>query len=1472
MTAIRRLLRHRRSVVPTSLLALAALAVTLSPPQRAEAADDIDLLRENGGNPYVMILLDTSASMALAPPTTTQNKDLGDLLPADGDDPDSKLFQVKQALYEVFSNVENVNYGFATYNMDRARVQAKHWLYAPVADGAFSNSNVTYPTAPASGATQRARLDSDWVLGQHYNAGVAGTCLNPIDFDKNNGHIKLNRFPKIGVTGLQDTVMWASIKNKTYRITVSRSNKASIISPADGITPIANGNLGDATILLDVDLHPTPNCANKNGGPSETITVPFKRVTDFLLVESDASGGGANVDAGIVGTAVPMINNNFLSANCKDDETVAGFWDFQDIAAEGTCGGGVGADGPFTGRGWESNGDSGARPSQTNVDPFCQAFSGCYNLRRDTVLHPSHPELDFGDHIPMDWEVDHREAFLARLNPRHPDYDATRAEDYFGVARFFEDTPDSSGVLKLKNTEERPIMAFGSSPLARALNDFRCWYLGPTSSGNGKCRATDTSYDPGWEALFKQFDEAYKCRIPYLIIITDGEDTSATGENPTADISDFDGKAGIRTYVFSFQDTPALNSLFKTQSEGELILVSNKNDLKTKLEEVIGTITQATRTFATAAVPSVQTAVQNQIYLTKFQPLNDAGVWEGHLHAFRRPMPQGQPEAPNRDYPNHIWDAALAMLNQSSQPAANGDNSTTDLKVGLGENRRRVLFARERLPGDPTLGGLPAVRELLDRTTGASGGDVATDLEKDFWAGLDIAFDAADPTSVKAVRSRANKIVEETLVQKLSNVVSNTDDLDYYILGEIFHSNPLIIGGPVNTKYFVEDAEQTYDGAGVPQGTGYREFFNKHENRRKVVIAGANDGMIHAFDAGRATVNHTVDPPVVEFNTGTGKEIFSFIPRAVLPTVKLQAENPQTHRWSLDGSPSAADVFIDPKHSGTPTVADREWRTVVVTGLREGGTAYFALDMTRPDPLKIDTIGPANDPIAQRDVYIPTSQNDVVPICYGVTGDGDLGCDDQVTYPAPLWEFTDRVWDDPAKEWVKLDEDDVDGNGFEDGNGYHDIGETWSTPSIGRIRAVENGNMVNKYVAIFGGGLDPAKAASRGNWLYIVDIETGEAIYKRELEGSAPSDPAAVDTDQDGYIDRVYIGTTAGFMYRLDLTSVDNAGNVIYPALATERVRGINGLTYDVTRIEKGSDLANPLWAPKKIFDANVYLLTETIRRPIYFPPAVLFVADLGEYALAFGTGDRDDLTSKTGSTGRFYVFVDETEQLPDSDLPMVESRFTQITRFAGDNPNLLTDPNIPVGQKGWYLVLNDKERLIGDPFGFSGITFFASFEPSISASCSVTCDKNDATCTPCVKPDNDGILDPDESPQCTLGGLSRIYVVGTTDGDAFLEDPITGALVRSFDIKGQFVTSPFTEQAVTTVTTSQDGSTQVEADPLTDAEKKLTQKLMELFPQECKFGNHRIDIKVVQANSEIQRIATVPICIIEKNWKEVSE
>ena len=108
-----------------------------------------------------------------------------------------------------------------------------------------------------------------------------------------------------------------------------------------------------------------------------------------------------------------------------------------------------------------------------------------------------------------------------------------------------------------------------------------------------------------------------------------------------------------------------------------------------------------------------------------------------------------------------------------------------------------------------------------------------------------------------------------------------------WILGAFIHSRPLII----------------------------------HYSNKSVIYAGANDGMVHAFD------------------DSTGRELWAFIPPNLLPQLKdFEANN--TLQIFADGPPRA---YIEKNSSGTITKA------IIMFGLRRGGDRYVALDVTNPD-------------------------------------------------------------------------------------------------------------------------------------------------------------------------------------------------------------------------------------------------------------------------------------------------------------------------------------------------------------------------------------------------------------------------------------------------------------------------------------------------------------------------------------------
>jgi PilC-like protein with beta-propeller domain len=1350
--------RHRHSARGKAAVPILAILAALGPAGvRPVLSDDTDLLRFSTAKPYVFFLLDTSASMTLTPD--------GKWVHANGDDPRSKLYQAKRVLYEVFQEVDDIHFGFAAMNQDHSAATAKHWLYyyAGALPGGWP---INYPRPDPDGPVQIqangtavSDVEGDLLtFGPHFDAaGVAGSCLLPLSLSTQGE--KINRYSKLGASGDGPTVVWISGPgNKTYRLTVTRPGTKPDTSP--------NPKLGRDKMNVKFDLDEIASCVGPLIQKSHTTNFDLELWTDFLMFDENV--GSANAPNG--------------SHNGGVDK-VAGFWDFKDIADAATCGSGH----PFSGKGWEGNYDGAAISPPPGVagsiksteDPHCDVAGNpatCYNLKAATQFDPLGRPLDRGDLIPLDWRVENKQDFLDRLAFQNKP-DGSRD---FGIASYFEDSPDATtGVLPLANSGPSPLFGTGPSPLGKMVIDFRCWYRG---EGN-KCN--DSAYLPGWESIAQSRDSEWGCRRPYLIVISDGGD-SCTGENPCADTADLNSKSGVRTWVVAYgANCAAAGNPLKCMAQngkGELLCPQTATDLKTELLAILGQIREETRAFASAAVPSVQAIVEDKIFLTNFTPLQGKSVWDGHVHSFLKPLPLRTSDGkPDVTHPNHLWDGAEVMRTTQVNAAD---------PLGSAANQRRVYYSRDGA------GLLTGNRRLLDKTTQ---GVEADEVRRDLWRAFEIPFIAGDPITEAAAELRANLVIQKTLAVK-SHTLTSIDPVTgqpttrtiEYLLGDIFHSNPLVLGSPPNTLYFSTDLN------------GYRDFFRKHEFRRKMLLVGSNDGMLHAFDAG------TFVAATRKFSNGTGKELFAYIPREEMATVRRLAEG-TVHQWGVDGTVTVADAFIDPTHSGTPVAANRGWRTVAFGGLREGGAAYYALDITQPDVLA--TVAGIDD--------VPQPSNGYVPSCLG----GDSGIVNPVAcgplpFPAPLWEFNDTV------QGVKLDED---------ANGQADLGFTWSIPNVGRIKLDEGAGAVEKYVMVAGGGFDPDNKTSplRGTWLYMIDVETGKAIYKRRLIGAVPSEPAAVDTDQDGFFDRIYVGTTGGLMYRVDLIA-DSSGN--FPSLANTTVRGLDGADYTVERVP------DSVWAPRIIFNANTDAGTALAAgqvRPIYYRPSIIFVAKLGRYALSFGTGDREDLWNNDGITGRFYVFVDDTELLPSGTV-LDEGDFQRI--LVGDgttDAQYLFDGGD--GRRGWYLALDANERLITDPFALSGVSFFSTYKPDVQ------------------------VLG-GKDPLCSKTGLSRIFVVSTVNANPFLTDA-NSLPVRNIEVK-DFVTNPFTEAGLTKNPSGGGGGAPAEICD-TPTLQRVKQGLMSLFPVNCKFSNQTVDIKTISSDTRLLCIAPIPVCTIKKNWKE---
>ncbi|MBX9935877.1 MAG: pilus assembly protein PilY [Burkholderiaceae bacterium] len=107
---------------------------------------------------------------------------------------------------------------------------------------------------------------------------------------------------------------------------------------------------------------------------------------------------------------------------------------------------------------------------------------------------------------------------------------------------------------------------------------------------------------------------------------------------------------------------------------------------------------------------------------------------------------------------------------------------------------------------------------------------------------------------------------------------------------------------------------------------GYKDFYDDNKDRTPAVFVGANDGMLHAF------------------NATTGDELFAYIPKTM--SSKLSALTRSTfvgnHQNYVDGLITVSEAKV----GSAGTKAD--WKTVLVAVNGSGARGVFALDVTNP--------------------------------------------------------------------------------------------------------------------------------------------------------------------------------------------------------------------------------------------------------------------------------------------------------------------------------------------------------------------------------------------------------------------------------------------------------------------------------------------------------------------------------------------
>jgi type IV pilus assembly protein PilY1 len=259
------------------------------------------------------------------------------------------------------------------------------------------------------------------------------------------------------------------------------------------------------------------------------------------------------------------------------------------------------------------------------------------------------------------------------------------------------------------------------------------------------------------------------------------------------------------------------------------------------------------------------------------------------------------------------------------------------------------------------------------------------------------------------------------------------------MLGDIVNSAPAFVGDPLfNYPDNLESSGETYS-----------TFRGNNIGRTPMVYFGANDGMLHGID------------------TTNGKEVIAYVPKQVFPKLTALTAPNYRHEFYVDGSPTVGDAF-----DGSI------WHTMLVGGLRQGGQAIYALDVTDPASF---------------------SEGNAASIAQWEFTDPDLG----YSYSRPgIVRMNNGKW---AAVF---------------GNGYN------STENDGNYSTT--GDAVLFVVDLFKGTV-------------IAKIDTGVGLSDPASNGrpNGLATPAPIDADGDRTVDYIYAGDLYGNLWKFDVRNTD---------------------------------------------------------------------------------------------------------------------------------------------------------------------------------------------------------------------------------------------------------------------------------------------------------------------------------------------
>lgn len=205
-------------------------------------------------------------------------------------------------------------------------------------------------------------------------------------------------------------------------------------------------------------------------------------------------------------------------------------------------------------------------------------------------------------------------------------------------------------------------------------------------------------------------------------------------------------------------------------------------------------------------------------------------------------------------------------------------------------------------------------------------------------------------------QAEANKLINFVRGQDQEGFRERHLEQKHYMLGDTANSSPIVVGKP-SSNYHLLYGDQSY-----------QTFLKQYHDRRSRVFLGANDGLLHSFNAGwfdSKTKQLKNSPTNSQWKLG--QETWAFVPFSVLPYLselsdKYYGVSPYHH---LKVSPQKPYVFDARIFDGNKLIGQKNrvfnaedgnlishqthpkgWATLMVIGVGLGRSSYLIFDIT----------------------------------------------------------------------------------------------------------------------------------------------------------------------------------------------------------------------------------------------------------------------------------------------------------------------------------------------------------------------------------------------------------------------------------------------------------------------------------------------------------------------------------------------